>query len=102
MKSSKMRLGFKNRIRPITQDMVLYTCGLCHRMAGVEMKPVSAILTYINPDTKKRYSLAEAIEIVKEIGLDPVDETAAEYEQVLLDGDKKVAEYEREKSVRQL
>jgi hypothetical protein len=94
MESSKMRLGQEYvregklltripRIRPITADMVLYTCGMCERMANVTMKPVSAVLTYINPDTGKRYSLTEAIEIVKEIGLDPVDEDAAEYERRL-------------------
>lgn len=90
-----LRLGSQGRIRPITQDMVLYTCGMCARMSGAEMKPVSAVLTYINPETKRRYSLQEAIEIVKEINLDPVDEAAAEYEQVLLEDDRRMEEWQR-------
>jgi hypothetical protein len=52
-------------------------------MTGGQMKPVSAVLTYINPETGKRYTLAEAIEIVREIGLDINDPDAARYEKAL-------------------
>ncbi len=90
-----LRLGSGGRIRPITQDMVLYTCGMCARMAGAEMKPVSAVLTYINPETKKRYSLQEAIEIVKELKLDPNDDSAEEYDRILTEDDRRFEEWQR-------
>lgn len=69
--------------RPITKDMVLFTCGFCERMTRKKMSPLGAVLTYINPDTEKTYEFDDAQKVVLALGFSDKDCSAATYERLL-------------------